>query len=66
MLLAKEFGGYFSFGAKPFVGKILFGKPGDSSAPDDKKFAHKQGGPIIKTSGVEERWKTSRSRKAGI
>ena len=48
-------GGYFSFGAKPFVGKgILFGKPGDSSAPDDKKFAiDKQGGPIIKTSGVE-------------
>lgn len=48
-------GGYFSFGAKPFVGKgILFGKPGDSSAPDDKKFAiDKQGGPIIRTSGVE-------------
>ncbi|MFL2479939.1 MAG: type II secretion system protein GspG [Verrucomicrobiales bacterium] len=48
-------GGYFSFGAKPFGGKgILFGKPGDSSAPDDKKFAiDKQGGPIIRASGVE-------------
>lgn len=48
-------GGYFSFGAKPLAGKgILFGKPGDSSAPDDKKFAiDKQGGPIIRTSGVE-------------
>ncbi|MFL2451257.1 MAG: type II secretion system protein GspG [Verrucomicrobiales bacterium] len=48
-------GGYFSFGAKPLAGKgILFGKPGDSSAPDDKKFAiDQQGGPIIRTSGVE-------------
>ena len=55
-------GGYFSFGAKPLGGKgILFGKPGDSSAPDDKKFAiDQQGGPIIRTSGVEtEAGKTS-------
>ena len=48
-------GGYFSFGAKPFDGKgLLFGKPGNSSAPDDKKYAiDKQGGPLILTSGVE-------------
>ena len=47
-------GGYFSFGAKPFDAKgILFGKPGDSSAPDDKKYAiDNQGGPLIVTSGV--------------
>gem|GEM_PF-805969 len=47
-------GGYFGVGVKFRNQKgILFGKPGNSSAPNDKSYAvDQQGGPILKTTGA--------------